>query len=68
MDWRSKKWSCHKEKAMGLILLLILLILLVGALPSWTYSRQWGYLPSGILGFLILLLITLVVLDLFPLL
>jgi hypothetical protein len=67
MDWCSKSGLYHKEKAMGLILLLILLILLVGSLPSWAYSRQWGYIPSGILGVLILVLIILVVLDLFPL-
>jgi hypothetical protein len=34
----------------GTILLIILILLLIGALPSWGYSRGWGYGPSGILG------------------
>jgi hypothetical protein len=47
---------------MGLILLIILILLLLGAVPSWPYSRNWGYGPSGILG---LLLVVLLVLMLF---
>lgn len=39
------------------ILLIILILLLVGALPSWPYSRGWGYYPSGILGLLLVVLI-----------
>ena len=39
------------------ILLVILIILLLGALPSWPYSRGWGYYPSGILGLIVLVLI-----------
>jgi len=35
---------------MGLILIIILVLLLVGALPRWGHSRSWGYGPSGILG------------------
>jgi Protein of unknown function (DUF3309) len=35
---------------MGLILLIILILLLVGALPSWPHSRNWGYGPSGLTG------------------
>jgi hypothetical protein len=35
---------------LGTILLIILILLLIGALPSWGYSRGWGYGPSGILG------------------
>jgi hypothetical protein len=42
---------------MNTILLIILLLLLVGALPVWPYSRRWGYGGSGILGFLLLILI-----------
>jgi hypothetical protein len=45
---------------MRLILLLILLVLLIGALPTWPYSAGWGYYPSG-LG-LVLLIILLVIL------
>jgi Protein of unknown function (DUF3309) len=35
---------------MGLILLIILVVLLLGAVPQWGYSRSWGYGPSGLLG------------------
>jgi Protein of unknown function (DUF3309) len=45
---------------MSLILLIILVLLLVGALPSWPYSSGWGYYPSGGLG--LILIIVLVVL------
>jgi hypothetical protein len=42
---------------MSTILLIVLILLLLGALPVWPYSRSWGYSGSGILGFLLLLLI-----------
>jgi hypothetical protein len=42
---------------MNLILLVLILLLLVGALPSWPYSQGWGYYPSGGLGLLLLILI-----------
>ena len=42
---------------MGLILLIVLIVLLLGAAPAWPYSRGWGYWPSGTLG-LILLIVT----------
>ena len=40
-----------------MILLLIVLILLIGAVPAWPYSRGWGYYPSGGLGLVVLVLI-----------
>jgi hypothetical protein len=45
----------------GTILLIILILLLIGAVPAWPYSRGWGYGPSGILGvvFLIILIMLL---------
>jgi hypothetical protein len=43
------------------ILLIILVILLVGALPSWRYSRRWGYLPSSLLAALIGVVVVLMV-------
>ncbi|HSS18008.1 MAG TPA: DUF3309 family protein [Candidatus Dormibacteraeota bacterium] len=46
---------------MSTILLIILVLLLIGALPTWPYSTAWGYYPSGGLG-LILLIVLLVVL------
>jgi uncharacterized membrane protein len=44
---------------MSTILLFILILLLIGALPTWPYSRGWGYYPSGGLGLLLLILIIL---------
>jgi len=46
-----------------MILLLILLILLIGALPAWPYSRGWGYYPSGGLGTVLLIVLVLVLLG-----
>lgn len=48
---------------MGTILLIILIILLVGALPTWPYSSGWGYYPSGGLGLLLVILIVLLLLG-----
>ncbi|MFL6856381.1 MAG: DUF3309 family protein [Allosphingosinicella sp.] len=44
---------------MSLILLIILIILLIGALPTWGYSRGWGYFPSGGLGLILLIILIL---------
>src|SRR5437762_14333218 len=44
---------------MSLILLILLVVLLVGAVPAWPYSRGWGYYPSGGVGLLVLILIIL---------
>ena len=51
---------------MGLILFLVLIILVVGGLPRWNYSREWGYGPSGGLGVLALVLLVLLVLNVVP--
>jgi Protein of unknown function (DUF3309) len=45
--------------SLSLILLIVLILLLVGALPSWPYSAGWGYWPSGGLGLVLLVLIVL---------
>jgi hypothetical protein len=42
---------------MGLLLLIILVLLLVGGLPTWGHSREWGYGPSGGLGLLLVVLL-----------
>ena len=44
---------------MGLILLIVLIVLLLGAIPSWPYSRGWGYSPSGTLGLVVLIVVIL---------
>jgi len=41
------------------ILLVILILMLLGALPTWPYSRSWGYYPSGGLGLVVLILVVL---------
>jgi hypothetical protein len=52
-----------KEFIMGLILLIVLILLLVGGLPTWPHSRNWGYRPVGILGVLLVILVVLLLLD-----
>jgi asparagine N-glycosylation enzyme membrane subunit Stt3 len=47
--------------ALSTIFLIVLLLLVVGAIPAWPHSRNWGYGPSGGLGLLVLILIVLVV-------
>jgi hypothetical protein len=44
---------------MSLILLIILIILLIGAMPTWGYSRGWGYYPSGGLGLILIIVLIL---------
>jgi len=44
---------------LGTILLIVLILLLVGALPSWPHSRSWGYGPSGLLGVVLIVLLIL---------
>jgi hypothetical protein len=44
---------------MSTILIVVLVLLLVGAIPTWPYSRQWGYFPSGLLGIALLVLLIL---------
>ena len=48
---------------MSTILLIILVLLLVGALPAWPYSRGWGYYPSGGLGLVVIVLVILLLLG-----
>ena len=45
---------------MGTILLIILILLLIGALPTWPHSRSWGYYPSGGVGSLLIIILILV--------
>ncbi|MGC2321411.1 MAG: DUF3309 family protein [Terriglobales bacterium] len=48
---------------MGIILLIVLLLLLVGALPTWPYSGGWGYYPSGGLGLILVIVLVLVLMG-----
>jgi hypothetical protein len=49
--------------SLGLILLIVLILMLVGGLPHWGYSRDWGYRPSGGLGMVLLIVLILVVMG-----
>lgn len=44
---------------LGTILIVLLILMLLGALPSWSHSRNWGYLPSGGLGLVVIILLIL---------
>lgn len=48
---------------LGTILLIILVLLLVGTLPTWGYSRGWGYAPTGFMGTLLVVILALVLLG-----
>jgi hypothetical protein len=45
------------------ILLIVILLLLIGALPSWPHSRNWGYVPSGGLGLVLVIVLVLLLMD-----
>ena len=51
--------------SLGLILLVVLVLVLVGALPSWPHSRSWGYMPSGTVGIIVLVVVVLLLLGYF---
>ena len=48
---------------LGTLLLVVVVLLLIGAIPSWPYSRSWGYGPSGVLGVVVLVVVLLVVMG-----
>jgi hypothetical protein len=49
--------------SLGTILLIVFVLLLVGAFPTWPHSRGWGYYPSGGIGLLVIILLVLVLLG-----
>ncbi len=49
--------------SLGLIVIILLVLILIGAVPTWSHSRQWGYAPSGILGTVLLVLVILFLLG-----
>ena len=48
---------------LGLVLLIVLILVLLGAIPRWPHSRSWGYAPSGTIGLIIVILIILLLLG-----
>lgn len=49
--------------SLGTILLIVLILVLIGALPSWPYSSGWGYAPSGLLGLILVVVLILVLMG-----
>jgi hypothetical protein len=49
----------QEHSMLGTILLVVLVLMLLGALPTWNHSRSWGYAPSGVFGLLVLVLLIL---------
>ena len=48
---------------LGTILIIVLILFLVGALPNWSHSQNWGYAPSGGIGLIVVILLVLVLLG-----
>src|SRR5689334_19143983 len=63
-DGRDPEWN--QGGLMGTLLLIVLVLLIVGALPRWGHSRNWGYYPSGGLGTLAIILLILVLMGYIP--
>ena len=60
----SKSWILEGSiMSMGTILLVILILMLVGAFPTWPHSKGWGYYPSGGLGLVVLVLVVLLLMG-----
>jgi uncharacterized membrane protein YdcZ (DUF606 family) len=49
--------------SVGTIILILVVLLLIGALPTWPYSREWGYAPGGVLGAVVVVLLILLLLG-----
>jgi hypothetical protein len=49
--------------SLGTVLLIVLILLLIGAIPSWPHSRSWGYGPSGLLGLVVIVVLVLLVMG-----
>ena len=49
--------------SLGTLLLIVLILMLIGAIPSWPHSRNWGYGPSGLLGLVVVVILVLLVMG-----
>ena len=49
--------------SLGTILLIVLILMLIGVIPTWPHSRSWGYAPSGVLGLVVLVLVILLLMG-----
>jgi hypothetical protein len=61
MAMREQGWRCRtlEQIMLGTVLLIVLILVLIGVLPTWPHARTWGYGPSGIVGVIVLILIVL---------
>jgi Protein of unknown function (DUF3309) len=48
---------------LGTILLIVLILMLVGVIPTWPHSKSWGYAPSGVLGLIVVIILVLVLMG-----
>lgn len=55
------RFGAEEITVLGTILLVVLVLLLIGAIPSWSHSRSWGYGPSGGLGIVVIIVVVLLV-------
>jgi len=53
----------HGGKMLGLALIVILILVLIGALPTWPHSRKWGYYPTGGIGLVLLIVVVLLLMG-----
>jgi hypothetical protein len=53
----------RNEMSLGTILLIVVILMLIGAIPSWPHSRGWGYAPSGGIGVVLVILLVLMLLG-----
>ena len=60
---RSLILKYEEESILGTILIVLLVLFLVGALPTWNHSRSWGYAPSGGLGLILVIVVILLLLG-----
>lgn len=49
--------------SLGTVLLIVVILMLIGVIPSWPHSRSWGYTPSGVLGLVLLVLLVLMLMG-----
>jgi len=49
--------------SLGTIVLIVLILMLIGAIPTWPHSRSWGYAPSGVLGLVVVVIVVLLLLG-----
>jgi Protein of unknown function (DUF3309) len=66
LSQRNESVQYFEEKAMtlGTILLIVLILMLIGAIPTWPHSRSWGYAPSGLLGVVLIIIVVLLLMGL----